>query len=169
MRFQQDLEVARRLEGMESRDQRSIGLVVEPLADELIELFLLRQPLQQILLVVQANGRRRAPAVHEQVRLAVGAKSRDRLFELVLGAGLVARSVRARELGRKRRAETRPENGDDDVGVGWLDDLGLKGRGGEQRLVLPENRLEHDLADVLALQSLDDTPGQRALFKDIAG
>ena len=35
--------------------------------------------------------------------------------------------------------------------------------------MLPEHRLEHDPADVLALQSLDDPPGQCALFTDIAG
>ena len=100
---------------------------------------------------------------------SVLAKSRDRFLEFVLGARLVPRSVRASELAGKGCAEARPKNGDDDVGVRRLDDLGLKGRRGEERFVLPENRLEHDLADVLALQPLDDPPGQRALFEDIAG
>src|SRR4030095_1044726 len=43
--LQQDLEVARRRERMERRDQRAFGAVVEPLLDELVELLLLRQAL----------------------------------------------------------------------------------------------------------------------------
>ena len=123
MVLEQNLEVARRLEGMEGGDQGSFGLVVKPLVDELVELLLLPKPLHQVLLVVEPDGRRRGLAVDEQVRLAVPAKSLDRFLELVLGAGFVARSVRALELLGQLRPETRPENRDDDVGVGRLDDL----------------------------------------------
>ena len=67
------------------------------------------------------------------------------------------------------RAETRPENRDDDVGLGRLDDLRLEGRRGDERFVLPQHGLEHDASDVLALQPLDDAAGERALFEDVAG
>ena len=137
MVLQQDLEVARRLEGMESGGQGAFGLVVEPLVDEYIELLLLREPLHQVLLVVQPDRRRCGLAVDEQVRLAVPAKALHRLLELVLGTRFVARSVLALELLGQLGAESRPENRDDDVGVRRLYDLVLEGRGGNERLVLP--------------------------------
>ena len=166
--FQKDLEVARRLEGMESGDQRSFGLVVEPLVDELVELLLLPEPLHQVLFVVEPDGRRRGPAIDEQVRFSIPAKTLHRFFEFELGAGLVSRSVRARELRGKPGAEARPEYCDEDVGVRRLGDLLLKRRRGDERFVLPQDGLEHDPAHVLALQPLDDPARQRALFEDVA-
>ena len=165
--FQQDLEVARRLEWMEGGDQRPLGLVVKPPADELIELLLLSEPLHQVLFVVQSDGRRRGLAVDEQVRLAVPAKTLDRLFELVLGAGLVARSVRAPELLGQLGPETGPENRDDDVRVRGLDDLRLERRRGDEWLVLPEDGFQDDSTYVLALQPLDDAAGDGALLEDV--
>ena len=94
----QDLEVARRREGVEGRDQGPLGLVVEPLVDEHVELLLLREPLHQVLLVVQPDRRRCCLAVDEQVGLAVPAKALHRFLELELGARLVARAVLAPEL-----------------------------------------------------------------------
>ena len=169
MVLDQDLEIARRLEGMEGGDQGSFGLVVKPLVDELVELLLLPQPLHQVLFVVQPDGRRRSLAVDEQVRLAVPAEALDRFLELVLGAGVVARTVRALELLGQLRAETRPENRDDDVRFRRLDDLRLEGRRGDERLVLPEHGFEHDAPDVLALQPLDDAAGDGALLEHVAG
>ena len=166
--FQQQLEVARRSERMKRGDQGSFGPVVEPLVDEFVELLLLPEALHQVLLVVEPDRGRRSAAIHEQIGLAVPAEAVDRILEFVFSAGLIARPVRAPELTWERRAQTRPQYRDDDVGVRWLDDLLLKRRRGDERLVLPQNGLEHDLADVLALQALDDPARQRAFFEDVA-
>ena len=104
--LEQNLEVTRRLEGMEGRDNRSFGLVVKPLVDEGVELLLLPKPLHQVLLVVEPDGGRSGLAVDEQVRLSVLAKALHRFLELVLGARFVPRSVRTLELLGQLGAET---------------------------------------------------------------
>jgi hypothetical protein len=45
----------------------------------------------------------------------------------------------------------------------------LKRRRSDERLVFPQNRLQHDFADVLALQSFDYPVRNRAFFKYVAG
>jgi hypothetical protein len=127
MGFDQDLEVAGRLEAVEGGGQGAFRLIVKPLADELVELLLLPEPLQQLLFIVQPDRGRCGATIDEQIRLAIATKACDGFLEFVLGAGFIARSVGARELGRQLRAEARPENCDDDVGLGRLDDLMLKG------------------------------------------
>jgi hypothetical protein len=167
--LEQRFEVAWRVERVKCGLQRPFGLVVEPFVDKLVEILLLLQPLHQFLFVVETHRRRRHLAVHEQIRLAIAAEAFDRLLEFVLGAGFVTGPVSAREVLWQLRPEPRPKNGDDDIRVRRLDYLVLKRRRRDQRLVLPQDRLEHQSPDVLTLQPVDDPIRDCTLFVDVAG
>ena len=129
----------------------------------------IRQTLEELGLVVEPDTRRRGLPVHEEIGLPACAVSGERIFELELGAGLVTGAVRAGEPAGQARTETRPQDRDDDVGLRRANQLLLEVPGGDQRLVLPENGVEHHPAGILALQALDDALCNRPFLEDIPG
>ena len=79
------------------------------------------------------------------------------------------RCHRPPDVSRQGGANARPEDDDRDVGFGRARDLLLKRRGRQQRLVLPEQRLELQHITELRFEPADDTARDEALFGDIAG
>ena len=169
MRLQLLLELVGGLEGREGRLERIVR-IAEPMVDEGVERLLLAQPLGDLVLAAQADLGIARLAVDEQVgrpALAVGALG---VLELPLRARLIGGAVVAVELvGRQARAQARPEDRDDDVGLRWRDDLLLEVPRGAQGQVFPEDRLELDGGCELALEPLQDPHGEEPLETDVAG
>ena len=125
VRFEQLLEVRRRLEGMERRRERTALAVDEPLVDERDR--------------ARASGRRvarrahrrpamsaRGLAIDEKVRLAVAPEAVDRVLELELRPGGIGAAVRPPDVSGQGGANARPEDDDRDVGFGRARDLLLE-------------------------------------------
>src|SRR5437763_261708 len=87
-----------------------------------------------------------------------------RALELVFGAGRELAAIGAAELiERQRRAHPRPENKEREVGLGDVDDLGLKGVSRAQQAALPQIGFELDLAAEFELQAVGHRERDAAL------
>ena len=98
------------------------------------------------------------------MRFAVLPERRHGVLELVFGPRFVARPVLAGVILGQPRAQAGPQNRHHHVRRARPGDLVLEGGRGGQRLVLPEDRFEHDAAGVLALQALYRALRERTFF-----
>ena len=96
------------------------------------------------------------------------AEAPHRIFELVLGSGLVARSVRPGQFVGQPRTQARPQDGDHHVAIGWAGQLGLECVRGQQRLFLPENGFEGRHAFDLFLKPFDHVVDDGPLVTNVA-
>jgi hypothetical protein len=96
VRLEQILELLLRLEFVKCRLERSI-LAAKPAVHKVEERVALRPPLKLARAIACRHGDIGGLAVDEHIRQAGLAKARDRVLELELGAGAVARPVGALE------------------------------------------------------------------------
>ena len=102
--------------------------------------------------------------IDQNIGRAARAISRDRGVHLVFGARLIAPPV-----GRlQRRAEPRPQDADDDVGIRRRRNLGLKIRGDPHRLVFPEIGIERDDVGEFGHKTADDAACDLTFLLNVA-
>ena len=125
------------------RDRIAAFRVGEPLAKERVDPLLLVEALAGGVGVAEADGRLGGLAVHQDLGRVALAIRFERVLELPLGAAdLSVRERPGESVAGQRRAEARPQNDDDDVGVVRRSDQVLEVMRSEERLALPHHRLQ---------------------------
>ena len=163
MDFEQLLELDGFLEVVEGGFESAVG-VAEPLVDELAHCVELGHLLGALLAVLHGQPDLGGLQVAENLRSIPALMRLPGALELVFGAGRVLAAIGAAELiERQRRAHPGPENKEREVGLGDVDDLGLKGVSRAQQAALPQIGFELNLAAKLELQPLRNGERDAAL------
>ncbi len=161
--FEQVFELDGFLEVVEGGLESAVG-VAEPLVDELAHRIELGHLLRALLAVLHRQPDLGRLQVAENLWSIAALMRVPGTLEFVFGAGGVLAAIGAAELiERQWRAHPGPENKKREVGLGDVDDLGLKGVGRAQQAALPQIGFELDLAAELELQPLGDRERDAAL------